>query len=95
MGTTFTLPHEIDTVHFAGWLWYSHATQAPTDRPAIHGNGIVRPAGLRLANWYFLSDNALEVLGGSDYSLSCAQYDQWHLWIKEDDKAALFKLRFM
>lgn len=95
MGTTFTLPHVIDAEHFAGWLWYSHANFPPADRQVIHGNGIVRPAGIRLANWYFLSDNALEILGGSEYNLASSQYDEWRLWIKEDDKAALFKLRFM
>ena len=94
MAQVFFLPHEPLTPN--GWLRYSHASQPPTDRQVVHGNAIVRPAGIgSVANWYFLSDEALEILGGANYHLVCGHWGEWVLRIEENDRAALFKLRFM
>jgi hypothetical protein len=94
MARTFNLPHSASNLD--GWLGYSHASMPPSDRQVVHGNGIIRPAGIaKLAEWYFLTDHALEILGGSNYDLISVYYDLWCLRIEEDDKAALFKLRFM
>ena len=96
MSVVFSLKHIVDTTHHAGWLWYSHdALNPPTDRQVVNGKNIIVGPGRRLAPWYFLSDDALTVLNGSQYYLSCSFFDAWHLRIYDPGRAALFKLRFM
>lgn len=96
MSIVFDLDHVIDTTHHAGWLWYSHdGLNPPTDRQIVSGFGIVKPAGIRLAHWYFLSNQALQVLNGTNYFLMSSHYPEWRLRIDDPGRAALFKLRFM
>lgn len=90
------LPHRIDTINKDGWLWYSHDRfNPPSDRQYVSGDPILKPKRIGLAAWYFLSDDALAILGSSTYSLHCNVYDHWHLTIDDRGRAALFKLRFL
>jgi len=90
------LPHRIDTINKDGWLWYSHDHfNPPTDRLCVSSAQIMKPKSIGLAPWYFLSDDALLVIGSSTYQLWCNVYDHWHLSISDRGRAALFKLKFL
>lgn len=78
-----------------GWLGYSHTESPPTDRPVIDGKLILKPIGVTLANWYFVNDDALKIIGDSKYRLVPLYYQKWQLVIADHSRAALFKLRFM
>lgn len=97
MGITFVIPHEIDTTYRAGWLWYSHADlgNGPTDRQVLSGVTDSNRPGVRYANHYFLSDQALQVLNGTNYLLGWSGMSTWFLTIDDPGRAALFKLRFL
>lgn len=89
MSVTFELPHEVGE-----WLGYSHSDWPPTDRYILSSAGIFAPNNIRLANWYFLTDDALSIVG-DEYGLACHAWNHWYITIKDHSRAALFKMRFM
>lgn len=94
MSVTFSLKHNTDP---GSWLAYSHANIPPKDRFVFSGAGILSYRNTKFANWYFLSDEALQILSGTKYTMTSSQFVHflWHLEIEEVSRATLFKLRFM
>lgn len=100
MGVTFTLSHQIDFTRprLSGWLWYSHGTVArgevPTDRPVVSGWQDPKSPGIRMAEHYFLTDFAHQMLPGG-YQLTPLWNQQWRLDVNCSKDAAVFKLVFL
>ena len=91
----------------SGWLWYSHGAlpsnatalasrlwEVPTDRPVVSGWQDPKSPGIRMANHYFLTDFAHQMLP-SGYQLTPLWNQQWRLDINCPKEAAVFKLVFL
>lgn len=91
---TFTLPHKLDlSPSRHNWLWYSHG-DAPTDRQVISGWQDPSRPGIRMAQHYFLTDYALQLLS-KGYVIFPLAGQKWSIMIKDHAQAVAFKLVFM
>lgn len=95
--TSFRLPHALDfnpnRALRHNWLWYSHGN-APTDRPVITGYQDPNAPGVRMAEHYFLSDYAHQMLS-KGYMLSPLHWGAWQVDIYDPQQAMIFKLTFV
>lgn len=87
-----TRPDSLDRL---GWLWYSHDTSPPTDRPVVTGWQDPTRGHVRYARHYFMTDHAHLTIHPHSYTIRPLINDQWIIEIQDPGRAALFKLRYL